>query len=177
MARSFPYPGRFHSWPRESPGASLLDDTWRLAPNRWHHVAVSVNRTSWPVNITFYVDGDRAGYGSPKMGNVNNTDLPFMIGGHKDWSGYRFSDRIDEVLVYNRALPLWEIWNIMNPGRPSYNPGFWNNNSGRKRNNNCYNYTNNKATNTFAQPGRAAGAPVRRPVTRARSRCSVTTGS
>src|SRR5215203_4041973 len=26
------------------------DDTWRLVPNRWHHVAVSVNRTSWPVN-------------------------------------------------------------------------------------------------------------------------------
>jgi len=136
------------------------EDTWRLVPNRWHHVAVSVNRTSWPVNITFYVDGDRAGYGSPKMGNINNTDLPFMIGGHKDWSGYRFSDRIDEVLVYNRALPIWEIWNIMNPGRPNYNPGFWNNNSKRQRNNNCYNYTNNKATNTFAQPGRAAGAPV-----------------
>lgn len=134
------------------------EDTWRLVPNRWHHVAVSVNRTSWPVNITFYVDGDRAGYGSPKMGNINNTDMPFMIGGHKDWSGYRFADRIDEVLVYNRSLPMWEIWNIMNPGRPYYNPGYWNNNSKRKRNNNCYNYTNNKPTNTYAQPGRASGA-------------------
>jgi hypothetical protein len=134
------------------------EDTWRLVPNRWHHVAVSVNRTAWPVNITFYVDGDRAGYGTPKMGNINNTSLPFMIGGHKDWSGYRFADRIDEVLVYNRALPIWEIWNIMNPGRPNYNPGYWNNNSKRKRKNNCYNYTNNKPTNTFAQPGRASGA-------------------
>jgi hypothetical protein len=133
------------------------DDTWRLVPNRWHHVAVSVNRTSWPVNVTFYVDGDRAGFATPKMGNINNTNLPFMIGGHKDWASSRFSDRIDEVLVYNRSLPIWEVWNIMNPGRPNFNPGFWNNDSNRKRNNNCYNYANNKATNTFAQPGRAAG--------------------
>jgi Concanavalin A-like lectin/glucanases superfamily len=133
-------------------------DTWRLVPNRWHHVAVSVNRTSWPVHVAFYVDGDQAGYETPKMGNVNNTNLPFMIGGHKDWPSARFSDRIDEVLVYNRALPNWEIWNIMNPGRPNFNPSFWNNNSTRRKKNNCYNYANNKATNTFAQPGRASGA-------------------
>ncbi len=134
------------------------EDTWTLQPNRWHHVAVSVNRTSWPVNITFYIDGYRAGIASPKMGNINNTNYPFLIGGHKDWSGSRFSDRIDEVLIYNRALPIWEIWNIMNPGRPNYNPSYWNNNKTRRLKNNCYNYTNNKATNTFAQPGRAAGA-------------------
>ncbi len=134
------------------------EDTWSLVPNRWHHVAVSVNRTSWPFNVTFYVDGFRAGLDSPKMGNIDNTNLPFLIGGHKDWSGARFSDRIDEVLVYNRALPMWDIWAIMNPGRPNYNPSFWNNNSKRKRKNNCYNYTNNKATDTFAQPGRASGA-------------------
>ncbi|HEV7667039.1 MAG TPA: LamG domain-containing protein [Thermoanaerobaculia bacterium] len=134
------------------------EDTWSLVPNRWHHVAVSVNRTGWPVNVTFYIDGFRAGFATPKMGNINNTNLPFMIGGHKDWSGARFGDRIDEVLVYNRALPMWDVWSIMNPGRPNYNPSFWNNNSNRKRKNNCYNYTNNKATDTFAQPGRASGA-------------------
>lgn len=134
------------------------EDTWTLQPNRWHHVAVSVNRTSWPINITFYIDGFRAGFATPKMGNINNTNYPFLIGGHKDSSGYRFSDRIDEVLVYNRALPMWEIWNIMNPGRPNYNPSFWNNNRNRRKRNNCYNYANNQATNTFAQPGRAAGA-------------------
>lgn len=133
-------------------------NTWSLTPNRWHHVAVSVNRTSWPVSVQFYVDGFQVGLDTPKMGNINNTDLPFLIGGHKDWSGSRFNDRIDEVLVYNRALPNWEIWNILNPGRPNYNPGFWNNNGTRKKKNNCYNYTNNKATNTFAQPGRASGA-------------------
>lgn len=40
---------------------------------------------------------------------------------------------------------------------PAYNPGYWNNDATRRKRNNCYNYTNNKATNTFAQPGRGSG--------------------
>lgn len=42
---------------------------------------------------------------------------------------------------------------------PTYNPGFWNT-PARQPNNNCYNYANNQATNTFAQPGRASGKPI-----------------
>jgi hypothetical protein len=38
-----------------------------------------------------------------------------------------------------------------------FNPGLWNNNPYVRRNNNCYNYACNRRTNTFAQPGRAAG--------------------
>lgn len=41
---------------------------------------------------------------------------------------------------------------------PAYNPGFWNI-PARQPYNNCYNYANNQATNTFAQPGRATGHP------------------
>jgi hypothetical protein len=40
---------------------------------------------------------------------------------------------------------------------PVYNPAWWNNNAVILRNNNCYNYANNQATNTFAQPGRGSG--------------------
>lgn len=40
---------------------------------------------------------------------------------------------------------------------PAYNPAYWNNDITRRRNNNCYNYANNRATNTFAQPGRGSG--------------------
>lgn len=40
---------------------------------------------------------------------------------------------------------------------PSYNPRYWNNDATRRRYNNCYNYANNRATNTFAQPGRGSG--------------------
>jgi hypothetical protein len=41
---------------------------------------------------------------------------------------------------------------------PSYTPSFWNDAGTVQSNNNCYNYSNNKRTDTFAQPGRAAGA-------------------
>lgn len=37
---------------------------------------------------------------------------------------------------------------------PAYDPGYWNAGD-RVFYNNCYNYATNKATNTFAQPGRA----------------------
>lgn len=40
----------------------------------------------------------------------------------------------------------------------AFNPGFWNTSSTVRLNNNCYNYANNKRTDTFAQPGRATGA-------------------
>jgi hypothetical protein len=39
---------------------------------------------------------------------------------------------------------------------PAYNPGMWNVPTVQPFNN-CYNYANNNATNTFAQPGRATG--------------------
>ncbi len=136
----------------------VSDGTMTLTRNQWHHVAVSVNRTSWPVNIAFYIDGYQTGLLTPKMGNIDNTDLPFYIGGHKDYSGYRFNDRLDEVYVFNRALPNWEVWTVLNPGKSLYHPTFWNDGGTRQYNNNCYNYANNRATNTFAQPGRAAGA-------------------
>ncbi|MGW0518520.1 hypothetical protein [Crossiella sp. NPDC003009] len=42
--------------------------------------------------------------------------------------------------------------------RTAFNPGFWNNDATTLRDNNCYNYASNWRTNTFAQPGRGAGA-------------------
>lgn len=41
--------------------------------------------------------------------------------------------------------------------RSRFNPGFWNQASVIGRNN-CYNYASNRRTDTFAQPGRGAGA-------------------
>jgi hypothetical protein len=40
-----------------------------------------------------------------------------------------------------------------------YNPGFWNNDPYVLRNNNCYNYSMNCRSDTFAQPGRISGHP------------------
>ena len=41
---------------------------------------------------------------------------------------------------------------------PPFNPSKWNNNPNVRRRNNCYNYANDKITNTFAQPGRGSGS-------------------
>ena len=38
-----------------------------------------------------------------------------------------------------------------------YSPAFWNDGSTVQYGNNCYNYGNNKRTDTFAQPGRRSG--------------------
>ncbi len=41
---------------------------------------------------------------------------------------------------------------------PLYEPTWWNDAGQKQFNNNCYNYSTNYRTDTFAQPGRAAGA-------------------
>ena len=40
---------------------------------------------------------------------------------------------------------------------PPYDPGKWNNDPSVRIRNNCYNYANDKITNSFAQPGRGSG--------------------
>jgi len=40
---------------------------------------------------------------------------------------------------------------------PLYSPVFWNDGGIVQGNNNCYNYGNNKRTDTYAQPGKASG--------------------
>jgi hypothetical protein len=42
---------------------------------------------------------------------------------------------------------------------PSYTPSYWNDSGTIQYGNNCYNYSNNVRTDTFAQPGRRAGPP------------------
>lgn len=51
--------------------------------------------------------------------------------------------------------PLPDVTCYIERGR--FNPGFWNASDVIRRNN-CYNYASNWRTNTFAQPGRGAGA-------------------
>ncbi|MEQ8214119.1 MAG: hypothetical protein ABRQ35_09505, partial [Smithellaceae bacterium] len=50
------------------------------------------------------------------------------------------------------TLAAWGCCNI-----PPYSPAFWNDGGTVQLNNNCYNYGNNKRTDTFAQPGRRSG--------------------
>jgi hypothetical protein len=44
------------------------------------------------------------------------------------------------------------------PCAPLYEPAWWNDGGQKQQHNNCYNYSTNYRTDTFAQPGLAAGA-------------------
>lgn len=138
--------------PSKLPYSSL--STMPLAPNRWHHVAVAVAVARSTGTVQFYIDGNEAGSWPLQADLYSNTDAPLSIGRAVDGTAY-FNDRLDEVHLYNRALSVDEIATVMAPGYPLYEPSAWN--GGSVTMNNCYNYANNKRTNTFAQPGRASG--------------------
>ena len=137
-----------------------------LVRNQWQHVEVELFRPGAnALTVFFNVDGTRTGLfesTSFTLGPIPNTDRPIFIGGSDASWWTRFNDHIDEVLAYNgtdysagsgSGIPYYETW----VGYAPYTPSYWNDGGTRQRGNNCYNYANNKATNTFAQPGRAAG--------------------
>ncbi len=69
-----------------------------------------------------------------------------------------------EILRFRRLRLEWPRrpchWPKKNPCRcaPLYEPAWWNDAGQKQFNNNCYNYSTNYRTDTFAQPGQAAGA-------------------
>ena len=62
----------------------------------------------------------------------------------------------DELLLYKWPFPHAKCHPCVAADAPVYNPAIWNT-AAVQPNNNCYNYANNRITNTFAQPGRATG--------------------
>ena len=77
---------------------------------------------------------------------------------------------IQETSVIMAAAPVLgtdaSSWSTIAQGActievAAFNPTFWNNPSYQTLNN-CYNYASNRRTDTFAQPGRAAGAQANR---------------
>ena len=84
-------------------------------------------------------------------------------------------DQIDRLIKLRQELrwPLWYDWPWWHwpwpwpplppffhtcQCAPLYEPAWWNDAGQRQFNNNCYNYATNTRTDTFAQPGLAAGA-------------------
>lgn len=66
------------------------------------------------------------------------------------------------LVLYSTSTVRWApLWNTVtgngNYSTPVYEPAYWNDMSTAQLNNNCYNYSNNRRTDTFAQPGRNAG--------------------
>lgn len=56
---------------------------------------------------------------------------------------------------------------------PKYNPDRWNDIDVIRTHNNCYDYANQKITNSFSQPGYASGHPITPPLTTAKTLAAV----
>jgi hypothetical protein len=69
-------------------------------------------------------------------------------------------DRFGKVRLKFRVKPWPWLKRHLKACRcaPLYEPDWWNDGGQKQLNNNCYNYSTNYRTDTFAQPGQAAGA-------------------
>jgi len=105
-------PGQLSFNVKGSLGDSLA---WNpITPNIWHHVAVTVQRTTgvFDASIMLYFDGATVAGPNAHLGNVaNNWDL--LIGGDGVSAG---EIAVDEVEIFDRALTQQEIQDIYNAG-------------------------------------------------------------
>lgn len=73
----------------------------------------------------------------------------------------RIRQEVDRAHAVRQKFVLQELVfpvKIVCPCAPLYEPNWWNDGGQRQLNNNCYNYATNYRSDTFAQPGLAAGA-------------------
>lgn len=82
----------------------------------------------------------------------------FLLGTAGDSLEHDEKDHVSDSIQKNSSGGIASsVGGITLMAVPPFNPGKWNNDPHIKRNNNCYNYANDKITNTFAQPGRGSG--------------------
>jgi hypothetical protein len=86
-----------------------------------------------------------AGIGASQLPEAIRDYLPSQLAARGASSIFKFPLTVTPACPPNHA-----------PDAPAYNPGLWNIPTVQPYNN-CYNYANNRITNTFAQPGRATG--------------------
>lgn len=88
--------------------------------NLWNHVAVVVNRSAAPGNVTIYCNGVALGGATDLpngFGSVSNT-FALGIGTIPSALGKYFAGGVDEVALYNRALSQTEVRTLIRPLPP-----------------------------------------------------------
>jgi hypothetical protein len=93
--------------------------TANIADGTWHHLAVTMNRTS-STGVKFYVDGAPAGAfdPSPYGGSVTNASNLWIgvrepaLGGGGYWPG-----DLDEIELFSAELPPTTVWQLYAAGR------------------------------------------------------------
>lgn len=101
--------GAYYNW--TSAGTVPMD-------GNWHHVAVSVNRTS-TTGIQFYVDGVAVGSGNPtvRSGSLSNTSVLRLGSRSQGLVNGQVQLGLDETALYNRALTPSEVQNLYSSGQ------------------------------------------------------------
>jgi hypothetical protein len=83
-----------------------------LSLNTWYHGVFVVDSTAGTLDV--YVNGTLSNSDTFSNG-INNSSAPFKIGGHTSTSSL-FDGRVDEVLIYDRALTSDEVAQLYNGG-------------------------------------------------------------
>ena len=81
----------------------------QLTPGTWHMLTGMYKDAPYGGNITFYVDGQFAGTMTVPNGLGSSGGFTWTIGRPGFYDGYYFSGKIDEVMIFNRALTTAEV--------------------------------------------------------------------
>jgi hypothetical protein len=90
-----------------TPGGGSLDTDYNFADGEWHHVATIADGRS----IKNYFDGKQVGSGGSTAANYGTSTYNVHIGGGGafDATGNFFTGAIDEVAIFNKAIPAARI--------------------------------------------------------------------
>lgn len=90
-----------------TPGGGALDTAYPYPDDEWHHVATIASGT----DIRNYFDGVLVGTGGSATGNYGTSAFNVHIGGGGvfDATGNFFTGQIDEVAIFDKAIPAERI--------------------------------------------------------------------
>ena len=97
-------------------GGSNLTSPQSVSPGEWHYAAVSYDGTT----VALYLDGQLVSSAAKTM---EPSDGALLLGSGKQLSNY-FTGQMDEAAVFNRALSLTELRQLMLDVKPTLNLGF-----------------------------------------------------
>ncbi len=89
-------------------GEKVTQGGGQLPLNQWTHVAMTFDGSAQ----TLYINGTVAAT-SAMSGELQNSTFPLSIGGNSLWANESFQGKIDEVRVYNMAVPQSKIQSDM----------------------------------------------------------------
>jgi len=109
--------GRIYWWWEMGTGSRSFDtDPFQISLNTWHHIAIVYSRKSGTQRI--YVDGIERASESYSNESLQTNDRPFYIGVDDAYPSRAFDGQIDEVKVFERALPAAAIQHYRDETRP-----------------------------------------------------------